>query len=46
MYLRPIVYANLDESGLLIVQYTVVGVFPISVVIELHTPCETLGIFR
>lgn len=45
-YLRSIVYADLNKSALLVVQDTVVSVFPVPVVVELHSPCETLGVFR
>lgn len=45
-HLRSVVYANLNESTLLIVEYTVVGVLPVPVVVELHSSSEALGILR
>lgn len=45
-YLCSIVYAHLNESALLVVQDTVVGVLPIAVVIELHTSRQALRVFR
>lgn len=45
-YLCSIVYANLNESTLLVVEYTVVGILPVAIVIELHPSCEALWVFR
>lgn len=44
-YLRPVVNADLNEARLLIVEDAVVGVFSVSVVIELNSPRQALWIF-
>lgn len=46
VYLRSVVNPNLNESSLLVVEYTVVSVLPVAVVIEFNTSCEALGVFR
>lgn len=46
VYLCSVVYANLNESTLLVVEYTVVGVLPVTVVVELHASREAFWVFR
>lgn len=43
-YLRAIIDAHLDQPGLLVVEDAVVGEPPVSVIIKLHTACETIWI--
>lgn len=45
-YLCSIVYANLNESTLLVVEYAVVGILPVAVVVELHASCQALWVLR
>lgn len=45
-YLCSIVYANLNESTFLVVEYAVVGILPVTVVVELHASCQALWVLR
>lgn len=45
-YLCSIVYSNLNESTLLVVEDTVVGILPVAVVVELHASRQALWVLR